>query len=241
MLNAKRETDKLEKELEQLLRQLKEARRKEVGKFWSDKARLEILDKVIKDLENSPLDSIADFCTVKNWFALELLFKESAILKKYCFPCYKNVVESRLLCHASMDVYLDKLEAKSNNLRCRGYILAACEAKWLVFELRSLNQWYFSEERLTYSEYQARAFQAIQGSLLVLGQHRGCKFLLINLSALIFTAGIAFLLNKVCTGKFLFFQKTDSASYLDKLGQMVNAAHPEFFSLTETVSINYNY
>ncbi|RDH40119.1 MAG: hypothetical protein CFE62_005360 [Candidatus Aquirickettsiella gammari] len=54
-----------------------------------------------------------------------------------------------------------------------------------------------------------------------LDKHRGYKQILGNLLILICTLGTVQLINKACTGNFLFFKKTDSSKLIDNVSNMI--------------------
>lgn len=170
--------------------------------------------------------SVDDLDSVKRLIKMEQFFLNSINLNNFGFSNYKSFIHPALLAYAKIEVQLDTLEIKSNDLAFRGYQLAASEAKSVVFKIRDLNNWHFNENKFDYYVYKAKAYQIINDSLPVLEQHRGYKNIVINLIVLILTAGTAFLIHKACTGHFLFFKKTDSAEQLDELKQTISASQP---------------
>lgn len=54
-----------------------------------------------------------------------------------------------------------------------------------------------------------------------LDKHRGYKQILGNLLILICTLGTGQLINKACTGNFLFFKTTDSSKQIDKINDAI--------------------
>jgi hypothetical protein len=213
----------VEKSLAQLLRQLKEAKLQQ--EKWGSCAwpsKFESLNEGIKALENILFASVDDFGSVKELIEMEQFFLRSEILCCYTFPAYKSHINPMLYAYAEIEVQLDTLEMKSLDLACRGHSLAAAEIKGIAFEVRNLNRWYFSEKKIDYNDYKARALQAINEGRPVLEKHRGYKQILGNLALLILTVGTAFLINKACTGHFLFFKQTESAKQINALNQTIS-------------------
>jgi hypothetical protein len=215
--------DFIEKQLTQLLRQLKEAKISEAK--WGPYAwqsEFESLNEGIKALENIQFSSIDSFESVKELMEIEQFFKGSSTLNYFHFPNYRSFIDPLLLTHVKIDVQLDTLEMKALDLSYRGHQLAATEVKSLVFNLHNLNRWYFSEGKIDYVDYKTRALQAIDESRPSLEQHRGYKKTLGNLILLILTVGTAFLIHKACTGDFFFFKQTESAKQINALNQTIN-------------------
>ncbi|MCZ6914123.1 MAG: hypothetical protein O7C59_06470 [Rickettsia endosymbiont of Ixodes persulcatus] len=213
----------IEKSLAQLLRQLKEAKRREAA--WGRYALhgdMEVLNDGIKALENILFASVDDFTSVKELIEIEQLFTQTYLLKRFYFPDYRHHINPALLTFAEIEVQLDTLEMKALDLDHRGHKSAATEVKSVVSNLRALNQWHFSEKKIDGYDYKARALQTINESRPVLETHRGYKQILGNLCLLILTAFLIFLINKACTGNFLFFNLTESAKQLNALGQTIN-------------------
>lgn len=127
------------------------------------------------------------------------------------------------LAYADIEIQLDVLFKKSADLFYRGHYLAGNEVKGLVFDLKDLNRWYFKEKRMDYDDYQSEALYIIQKARPVLEEHRGYKKLLGNLAILILTLGTAFIVNKALNGRYLFFQKTESAKQLDKISRTLDS------------------
>lgn len=218
----------IEKSLAQLLRQLKEAKRKEASRgFYALRGDMEILNDGIQALENILFASVDDFASVKELVELKQLFTQTYLLKRFYFPDYRPHINPALLTYAEIEVQLETLEMKALDLYRRGHQLAATEVKSVVLELRYLNQWYFSEKKIDYDNYKARAFKIINESRPVLEKHRGYKQILLNLILLILTIGVIFLFHKTVSGDFLFFKQTESAKQLDKLEQVVDLSCPK--------------
>ncbi|WP_342220267.1 hypothetical protein [Rickettsiella endosymbiont of Miltochrista miniata] len=231
-------TEAVKKSLGVLLNQLKEQRRiaTDLQPYmfngdglgpYANIGNLEALKKGIIALINLNYDfeSVEDFDSVKKLKEIELFFLKNEGLKEFKFPDYNSQINPTLLTYADIEIQLDVLFEKSEDLLRRNCNLAAWEAKYLISDFRNLNRWYFEEKKITPDEYQSRALQIIDETRPVLEQHRGFKEILINLIILIATLGTAFIVNKVVNGHFLFFQKTDSAKQLDVISQTLAAAN----------------
>ncbi len=223
MLNKENKNQLVEESFARLLRQLKEAKLHKINCVCIRLSQFESLNEGIRNLENIQFASVEDFGSVKEILEIEQFFLRSDTLKRFCFPAYRPFINPSLLTYVEIEVLLDTLEMKAEDLRCSGHRLAASEAKSLVFELRNLNRWHFSEEKIDYLDYKTRALQRINESRPILEQHRGYKELIGNLFLLILTAGTAFLINKACTGHFLFFKQTESAKQINVLTQTIDA------------------
>ncbi|HEY2566854.1 MAG TPA: hypothetical protein VGH95_04020 [Candidatus Aquirickettsiella sp.] len=125
-----------------------------------------------------------------------------------------------LLIYPQINLQLNKLENKAINLRDRGHTLASSKAIHIVELLRGLNQDFFIEKKINYDNYRSRAFDVINQNRSVLDQHRGYKQILGNLLILIATLGTGLLVNKACTGNFMFF-KTNSSQHINVLNNML--------------------
>ncbi|EDP45928.1 hypothetical protein RICGR_1333 [Rickettsiella grylli] len=133
----------------------------------------------------------------------------------------KDVELNDLSTFQKIAIQLDKLENKAKNLYDRGAILAYCKATNIVRLLRDLNHRCFTEKKIDSKTYKEKAFDIISQERLVLDKHRGYKQILGNLLILITTLGMGQLINKGCTGNFLFF-KTDSAKHIDTLSNIID-------------------
>ncbi|WP_218813791.1 hypothetical protein [Rickettsiella endosymbiont of Dermanyssus gallinae] len=139
----------------------------------------------------------------------------------------------KTLIYTQINLQLDKLENKANNLRDRDHILAYCKANNIVLILRDLNRDYFIDEKINYNTYKKKSFEIINQQRPELDKHRGYKQILGNLLIFIATLGAGQLVNKACNGNFLFSQrffKTDSAKYIDKLSNMIEKPHASLHS-----------
>ncbi|WP_218814700.1 hypothetical protein [Rickettsiella endosymbiont of Dermanyssus gallinae] len=132
----------------------------------------------------------------------------------------EDVINPEKLIYTQIEMQLAKLENKAKSLRAYDHILAYCKATNIVLILRDLNRDYFLEKKIDYKTYKEKSFDIINQQRPELDKHRGYKQVLGNLLILIATLGIGQLLNKACTGNFLFF-KTDSAKHIDTLSNMI--------------------
>ena len=183
-----------------------------------------VLDEAVLALErlqSLPINSLQFVqCLVKT----QQLFRNSSVLNTYPLPDFRSVMDPKILMYADIDRQLSRLARKSSNLYHRGHHVAADAANGLIFDLRELNHFYFEAKQLDATHYQFLALMCIEDYQPELAQHRGCKKIVGNLSLLIFTLGIAFIVNKCVSGRYLFFQKTDSVKQLDEISQAVNSA-----------------
>lgn len=213
----------IEKSLALLLKQLKEAKRKEAG--WGQNAAsgdLDVLNDGIRALENIQFVSVDDIASVRELAEVKQFFSETYLLNDFSFPDFREYIDPETFKYTEIEVQLDTLEIKAMDLEKRGHKLATAEVKCLVSKLRSLNQWYFIDKKINGDLYKTTALKFINESRPLLEQHRGYKQILGNLILFILTAGSVFLLNKVCTGHFLFFKETDSANKINALTDKIN-------------------
>jgi hypothetical protein len=231
-------TEIIKKSLRALLNQLKEQRRiaTDLQPYmyngdglgpYACIGNLEALNNGINALINLNIgfESVDDFESVKKLRETELFFLKNGGLKEFKFPDCKSNINPVLLTYIDIEIQLDVLFKKSEDLLRRNCNLAAWEARYLISDFRNLNRWYFEEKKINYDQYQSRALQIINETRPVLEQHRGFKEILVNLVILIATLGAAFIVNKVVNGHFLFFPKTDSAKLLDTISQTLVAAN----------------
>lgn len=226
-MTLENKNEEIEKSLEILLKQLEYAKRKELKynlDFGGDLNFVVIysLDEGIKNIENNEFDSVNDFQSIKELININLFFEKNYILNKFLFPNYKKYVDDNLLSHAVIDIQLDNLKFKSNDLIMRGHTYAAREIDLLIFHLRTLNKWYFVEGKIDGEDYKQRALKTINDSKPILEQHRGYKKIVGNLILFILTLGAIFIIKKAITGEFLFFQKTDSAKQIKSITENIN-------------------
>jgi hypothetical protein len=166
-----------------------------------------------------------DLNSVKKLRETELLFLKIDSLSEFKFPDYKSQIHPTFLIYSDMDLQLDKLLKKAENLTSRGHNLAGIEAKSIVTLLRPLNHTFFKEKRIGYYDYRKQALNIINQGRTELEKHRGNKKILGNLIILILTLGTAFIINKAANGHFLFFQKTNSSEQLDRVTQTISQLH----------------
>ena len=184
---------------------------------------LDPLYKSIKALEYIQGKALDNFQLLQQLIDIESLFLNSSLLGDYQLPDFRYFFHPKILTHEKVDRQLAILEMKSLDLAYRGHHFAASEVKKLVFDLRDLNQWYFSEEKIDYNDYQSRALEIINESRPILEKHRGYKKILANLLILIVTLGTGLLINKAYTGHFLFFKQTDSAKQINTLNRTISS------------------
>jgi hypothetical protein len=225
-------TENIKESLAELLNQLKWKKSKfnEVVEFASGGLPLpfyfdiDSLNKGIATLEKLEFTSADDFYSVKKLREAELFFSKIEGLKTFKFPDYKPQINPMLLTYADIDIQLDVLSKKSEELLRRNPNLAAWEAKYLIFDFRNLNRWYFEEKKIDCEEYKSRALHIIDETQPVLEHHLGFKEILVNLLLLVATLGIAPSINKAVNGHFLFFQKNYGAKQLDEISQTLTTA-----------------
>jgi hypothetical protein len=134
----------------------------------------------------------------------------------------EDVIDPHLICMSLiLLIQLKMLENKAEILRVRNHILAYCKAANIVQLLLSLHQDYFIEKKIDYKTYKEKSLDIINEERPELDKHRGYKKILGNLLILICTLGTGQLINKACTGNFLFFKKTDSSKHIDKVSHTI--------------------
>jgi hypothetical protein len=161
--------------------------------------------------------SVDDFNSVKKLRETEFFFLKNQDIKEFTFSSYKSQIDPNLIDHVNIEIRLDKISKKAKNLDQRGYHSESIIAKGVVTELEKLNHWYFEEKSIDPNDYKTRALAIIDEAKPILKEHRGCKRILTNLTALISTLGIAFIVNKCVNNRFLFFPETKSSEQLTKL------------------------
>lgn len=220
-------TNSIKESLAELLNQLKGVKRtfNEVVEFagiglpFPFHFDIGALNKGIHTLERLKFTSVDDLDSVTKLRESELFFLKTDGLKEFKFPDYKSEIEPTFLIYAGIEIQLDALLKKANDLFCRGFSDAGNTAHKLIFDLKELNRTYSQEKK--HEKYKFIANNIIDEARPILAQHRGCKKILGNLTLLILTLGTAFIVNKTINGHFLFFQKTDSAKQLDELSQIL--------------------
>jgi len=175
--------------------------------------------KHIETLKNMQIVSFEELESVKTIIKLEQFVSKNYYLDDFhlFFPNYKSNIQSDLFNHANIDIYLDNLTDKSQALIRRGHDLVAEKIQSVVSDVRKLNDEYFTQHKINSEQYKKEALRVINDSRPILEKHRGFKKILGNLALFILTMGTAFLINKSCTGHFLFFKQTDSAGLLQSL------------------------
>ena len=126
--------------------------------------------------------------------------------------------------YCQINLQLDELKNKAENLRDRNYTQDSEQATTIVNALRNLNRDYFIEKKIDYKIYKEKSLAIINQERSELDKHRGYKQILGNLLILILTLGTAQLINKACNDKFLFFNSTDSSKKLDNLNKIIEKA-----------------
>jgi hypothetical protein len=207
-----------------LLEQLREAKRKthvEIKGLTISPLRRHkeaiAFDKGVQALEKLQSLAINSLQFVQRLDEVQQLFLYSGALSAYQLPNFRLVMDPELFIYADIDRQLDHLENKAKDLARRGYDSAANKANKSISYLRSLNRCYFEEKKIDNSKYKGIALRIINQCRPELAKHRGCKKILGNLSLLIGTLGMAFIVNKCLSGHYLFFQKTESAKQLDAI------------------------
>ena len=222
-------TNSIKESLAELLNQLKGVKRtfNEVVEFagiglpFPFHFDIGALNKGIHTLERLKFTSVDDLDSVKKLRESELFFLKTDGLKEFKFPDYKSQIEPTFLIYVGIEIQLDRLSKKTDDLYRRGYHSEGIIAKGVETELKKLNHWFLEEKRIDDDDYKTRALTVIDEARPILAQHRGCKKILGNLTLLILTLGTAFIVNKTINGHFLFFQKTDSAKQLDEISQIL--------------------
>lgn len=225
-------TENIKESLAGLLNQLKWEKNKfnEVVEFAGGGLPLpfyfdiDSINKGITTLEKLKFASVDELDSVKKLRGAELFFLKIDGLKAFKFPDYKLQINPMLLTYADIDLQLDALSKQAEELFQRNPNVAAWEAKYLIFDFRNLNRWYFEEKKIDCEEYKSRALHIIDETRPVLEHHLGFKEILVNLLLLVATLGIALSINKVVNGHFLFFQKNYGAKQLDEISKTLTAA-----------------
>ncbi|TLY47041.1 MAG: hypothetical protein E6K54_07310 [Gammaproteobacteria bacterium] len=189
--------------------------------FQRDK--LELLNRAacILNKLNNKFHSFDDFNSIKKLRQTELFFK-NPVLKEFAFFSYKSQIDSNLLDYVNIEIKLDKLSKKADDLYRRGYHVEGIIANGVENDIRNLNRWHFEKKLIDPNDYKTRALAIIDKARPTLEQHRGCKRILINLIALISTLGFAFIVNKGVNNRFLFCPETKSSEQLTKLEHSVS-------------------
>lgn len=179
------------------------------------------LTEGIKILESIQFKSVEDFNSVRKLREAELFFSKSKTLNGLVYSSYRNQINSSFLTYVDIEIQLDDLLHKVDDLAYRGFYSASTLTQEVVSDLKKLNLFYFEEKKMSCRDYKSEALTVIDSARPTLEQHRGYKELLGNLILLILTLGTAFIANKVVNGHFLFFRETETSKQLDKLGRTV--------------------
>ena len=151
----------------------------------------------------------------------KMLSKNSKIEKPRFLNEHKELSPYWDYTKSKIGLLLKKLENKAKNLQDRGHTQAFNEAKRIVELLHNLNQDYFFTKKISYDNYQTNALDVIKQNRSELDKHRGYKKILGNLVIGIATLGAAQVLNKICSGSFLFFKQTSSSECLENLSNAI--------------------
>lgn len=184
--------------------------------------KLELLNKatcILRKLINQ-FNSVDDFNSVKKLRQTELFFKNPA-LRDYGFLDYKSQIDHNLLDYVNIEIKLDKLSKKADDLYRRGYHVEGIIANGVENDIRNLNRWHFEKKLIDPNDYKTRALDIIYKARPTLEQHRGCKKILVNLFLFLISLGIAQAGNKIVNNRFLFFPETKNSVLLTKLEDRV--------------------
>ena len=228
--SKKEKTQKIKNLLWVFINHLKGQERSVIGygNLRAHRSNFDVLKKGINLLINAKafFESIDDLNSIKRLREVELVFSKNTVLRDFSFPKYRFYIDPVFLVYADIEIQLDTLFNKADDLTNRGFNDAGNVVHELIFNLKKLNRTYFQEKKIEkaeeYKKYKFAAINIIDGARPLLEQHRGYKEILTNLAALILTLGIAFIVNKTVNGHFLFFQKTNSSEHLDKLDQCLS-------------------
>lgn len=184
-----------------------------------------MLDNGINRIKNIQFKSVDDLDSVKKLRETELFFLKTDALKEFKFQDYKLQINPIFLIYAEIEVQLDIVDRKALDLLYRGYSLTGKEVRWIVIDLRNLNNWYFNEKKIDYDFYKSRSLKYIHDAQS-LSNHSVYKKILANVLLLVLTLGTAFVFNRAINGHFLFFQKTVGAEQFDAISKILLTANP---------------
>ena len=192
------------------------------------------LEYEIGIIKNNKFYSADSLESVKEFIKLQKIFNKDffpGILEGESIK-HKGLIDEVLIIYANMEILLDNLQLKAVDLNSRGHTLEADKTTQMVSDLRHWNKLFFKQEKINYAIYMHETFKIINNDRELLEKHRGYKKILGNLFAFILTLGSAFIMNKAVTGKFLFFNKTDTINKINNIQKKIvnNAAIP---SITE--------
>ncbi|BBB15772.1 uncharacterized protein RVIR1_13250 [Candidatus Rickettsiella viridis] len=132
--------------------------------------------------------------------------------------------------NASLDclfIQLKVIKKKADELEKRGYHQAAVCAETLYTKIKNSAE-DFDKKKISTQTFREQCFQAIQTAKPELEKHRGWKQVLGNLALAILGLGIFYvaagLIHKGISGKFLFFNNTNSAKKLATLDKTIQTA-----------------
>lgn len=121
------------------------------------------------------------------------------------------------------------ISKKADDLRSRKFFLEADVAKKLAEDTHQDLEQYIGKpsDPDALSVFKSNANQHIEAARPILEKHRGWKQILGNLLLSIALLGVGYVaaisINKIRTGRFLFFQKTDSADKIDLLKKSIES------------------
>lgn len=190
---------------------------------YDPRDQLELLNKATSILSNliRQFDSVDDFNSVKKLRQTELFFK-NPILRDYGFLNYKSQIDPNLLDYVNIEIKLDKLSKKADDLYRRGYHVEGIIANGVENDLRNLNRWHFEKKLIDPHDYKTQALAIIDKARPILEKHRGCKKILVNLFLFLISLGIAQAGNKLVNNRFFFFPETKSSLLLTNLEHRVS-------------------
>lgn len=163
--------------------------------------------------------SVDDLISVKAFIELDhLICKTCPALR---LPSYNHLIKPKILAHAKIEVQLDILEEKAQNLTERNYLPAAAATQQIIIGLHKLNKQFFIKKAINDAEYKVKALETIDKNKAILEEHRDYNYIIANFILAILTVGTAPLIHKVKYGNFLFFSQTDSAQKIAPLRQLI--------------------
>jgi hypothetical protein len=189
-------------------------------------ASLRIVRQAQKLLDNLNFVSVDDFGSVKRLLELGDQFSKFSELDIISFTACQQYIPIRIHQRAVIEIALDELAKKADDLQSRQHYAAAETAHHLLLTLRSLTEAYFVTNSINFATYRQETSEVIENSRPILEKHRGYKKILGNLLVLIFTLGAGFLINKAYTGQFFFFNGTKTGKQLKNLTQLFDYSLP---------------
>lgn len=183
-----------------------------------------LLDYAVK-IEEKILETKKLFISVDDLSSVKTLIKLDQLICKtcpaLCLSSYEYLIKPKILAQAKIEVQLDILEEKMQNLKARNCLSAAIAAQQIITDLHELNNRYFVKEEIKDIEYTANALEIIDKNKPILEEHRNYNYIIANIVLAILTAGTALLFHKVNYGNFLFFSETNSMQKIKPLKQLI--------------------